>query len=220
MMDQTDQTDRTDRTDRADRPPRRAQLAPAKLLRMSLGSLRHHFVGSLLQVCTIAATAAFLTYVLGEMATMRAIRVRQIDFTPPEGAMAQLVWILVVALLVCTISNVTSMLLSVSKRFREIGTMKCLGAFDQSVLVLFLVEAMILGGTGALGGALLGGLFSLLLAVVRFGGAVICGALLGGLLGGVVVTFFTVVILSFAGAAYPAFQASRMLPIEAMRSSN
>lgn len=200
--------------------PRRAQLAPAKLLRMSVGSLRHHFVGSLLQVCTIAATAAFLTYVLGEIVTMRTLRELEIAHDAPEGAMAQLIWILVVALLVCTISNVTSMLLSVSKRFREIGTMKCLGAFDQSILVLFLVEAMILGGAGALLGALTGGLFSLLLAVWRFGGVMLSGALLGGLLGAAAMTTGVVVLLSFAGAAYPAFQASRMLPIEAMRSSN
>jgi cell division protein FtsX len=200
-------------------PPRQAQLSVRKLLRMSIGSLKHHFTASVLQICTIAATAAFLTYVQGEIIAMRVARALGLAVSAPEGALAQLVWILIVALLVCTISNVTSMLLSVTKRFREIGTMKCLGAFDHSILVLFLVEAMILGGAGALAGAAAGGLFSLLLTVFKYGVGVLTLGLTGALLGAVGATFLVVVFLSFAGAAYPAFQASRMLPIEAMRVS-
>jgi ABC-type antimicrobial peptide transport system permease subunit len=167
-----------------------------------------------------AASAAFLSYVLGELAALRAVRAQQIAFVPEEGAMAQLLWILGVALLVCAISNVTSMLLSVSRRFREIGTMKCLGAFDRSVLLLFLVEALLLGGAGALAGAVAGGVLSLLLAVARFGFAVVSGKLLLTLAGGAIGTFLAVLALSLLGALYPAYQASRMLPIEAMRATN
>lgn len=200
--------------------PREAQLAPPRLFRMSFGSLKLHFLSSLLQVATIAATAAFLTFVLGEMATVRAARGLETASADAAGKMAQLVWILAISLLVCTISNVTSMLLSVTKRFREIGTMKCLGAFDGTILVLFLVEAMILGGAGALCGALVGGVASLLLALASHGTVLVTGAFLVHLAAAVGVTFLVVVVLSFAGAAYPAWQASRMLPIEAMRSSS
>lgn len=198
-------------------PPKRAQLPGRKVIRMCIGSLKHHFVSSLLQLCTIAATAFFLTFVFGEMITMRTSQGLATAAVNAQGKMAQLVWILVIALLVCAISNVTSMLLSVSKRFREIGTMKCLGAFDESILVLFLVEAFILGGAGALSGAVLGALFSLLLAVAAHGAAIASTAFVGQLAGAVVLTTLTVGLLSFAGAAYPAWQASKMLPIEAMR---
>ncbi len=201
-------------------PPRQAQLSPARLLRMSFGSLKHHFTASILQICTIMATAAFLTYVIGEIITMRVVNTLALETGAAQGQMAQMVWILVVSLLVCTISNVTSMLLSVTKRFREIGTMKCLGAFDGSILVLFLMEAMILGGVGALAGALAGGAFSMILGMIKFGMAICVPAFFGSLLGAVGITFMAVVVLSFIGAAYPAWQASRMLPIEAMRSAN
>ena len=133
--------------------PKGAQLSPRKLLAMSVASLRHHLAASMLQICTIAATAAFLTFVLGEMIVIRASRDLPTAVANAQGRLAHLAWILIISLLVCTISNTTSMLLSVRKRFREIGTMKCLGAFDGSILVLFLVEATLLGGAGALVGA-------------------------------------------------------------------
>ena len=185
---------------------------------MSFASLRHHMTASALQLGTIAATGAFLTYVLGQIVTLKTVANLRLGSGAGGGELAQLVWILVVSLLVCTISNITSMLLSVTKRFREIGTMKCLGAFDGSILALFLTEAVILGGAGALAGAAFGGLFSLTVALTKFGTAILTGAFLAGIGGAMVLTFFVVMFLSFVGAAYPAWKASRMLPIEAMRN--
>ena len=131
--------------------------------------------------------------------------------------MAHLIWILAVSLLVCTISNIVSMLLNVTKRFREIGTMKCLGAFEQSILALFMMDSVILGGAGAMAGAILGAALALLSALVTHGTAVLTGMMIACLLGAVGVTVVTVVMLSAAGAIYPAWKASRMLPVAAMR---
>jgi ABC-type antimicrobial peptide transport system permease subunit len=47
---------------------------------------------------------------------------------------------------------------------------------------------------------------------------VLNAALLGPFAAAAGITVSTVAILSFAGAAYPAWVASRMMPIEAMRS--
>jgi cell division protein FtsX len=207
----------TNEQTRAHEAPAQSQLSLRKLVRMSVRSLKHHFVGSLLQMCTVAATAAFLTFVLGEILIARAARELPDATDAAHGKMAELVWMLAVALLVCTISNVTSMLLSVTKRFREIGTMKCLGAFDRSILVLFLIEASILGGAGALAGSVVGLIGTLLAALLRYGAAIASPGLLGGLVLCSLVTVAVVAVLSFAGAAFPAAQASRMLPIEAMR---
>ena len=189
----------------------------AKLVSMSIGNVRHHFVASMLQICTIAASGGFLAFVLGEIIAIGASRSLPTAVTDAKGKMAHLIWILAVSLLVCTISNIVSMLLNVTKRFREIGTMKCLGAFEQSILALFMMDSIILGGTGALAGAILGAALALLSAVVTHGTAVVTGTMIAWLLGAVGVTVVTVVLLSAAGAIYPAWKASRMLPVAAMR---
>jgi hypothetical protein len=201
----------------AEGPPARAQLSLAKLLRMSLGSLRHQLVSSTLQVVTIAATGAFLAFVLAELVTARASAGLATAVTGERGKAAELAWMLAVALAVCAISNVVSMLLSVTRRFREIGTMKCLGAFDGTVLVLFLIEAAIMGGAGSLLGATAGTAVALLAALVRHGAQVFTAGAWAGFAGAWAATLAMVAALSLAGAAYPAWVASRMLPVEAMR---
>ena len=199
-------------------PPGTTQLSFSKIMRMSVASLRLHLVSSFLQCLTIAATAAFLVFVAGEIIAVRLTRHLATAEADPAGKISQLLWILAVSLLVCVMSNIIGMLLSVTKRFREIGTMKCLGAFDHSILVLFLVEASILGGAGALAGALTGLLISLASVLITHGTAALSGALAGQIGLAAAGAFLLVTVLSFVGAAYPAWTASRMLPIEAMRT--
>jgi len=47
----------------------------------------------------------------------------------------------ILSLLVCAVGIVNAQLMAVTERFREIGTMKCLGALDRFVLRLFILEA-------------------------------------------------------------------------------
>lgn len=66
------------------------------------------------------------------------------------------VWLFSMALLVSFVGIMNSMLMSVSERFREIGTMKCLGALDALIIRLFVIEALFMGILSSLGGWLLG----------------------------------------------------------------
>ena len=54
-------------------------------------------------------------------------------------------WLVILSLVVCTVGITNSMLMSVTERFKEIGTMKCLGALSQFVVRLFMIEAFLLG---------------------------------------------------------------------------
>ena len=82
------------------------------------------------------------------------------------------VWLVVMSLLVCTIGITNAMLMAVTERFREIGTMKCLGALDRFVVELFLFESGLLGIAASVAGAFVGFAVIMLLAAANKGWAV------------------------------------------------
>jgi hypothetical protein len=129
-------------------------------------------------------------------------------------------WIIVISLLVTVIGISNAMLMSVTERFREIGTMKCLGALSSFVRKMFFIESSLLGLAGALAGTLFGVLFATLAFSVTYGGELVMSALDPVTL--LKYSLFSVVsgvLLSVVAAIYPANFASRMLPAVALRST-
>jgi putative ABC transport system permease protein len=126
-------------------------------------------------------------------------------------------WMIGLALLVAFVGILNAMLMSVTERFREIGTMKCLGALDSFIVKLFLIESFFQGGAGTFAGVLLGLLLNLGGITAAYGGFAWkmfpyrSVAMAGG------ICMLVGVILTVAGAVYPAWRAARMHPIEAMR---
>jgi len=122
-------------------------------------------------------------------------------------------WLVVMSLLVSVVGITNAMLMSVTERYKEIGTIKCLGALDNFIIKLFLIESGLLGFFGSLIGAILGMGFMLLtgLDVV---GAIDWLALLAQL--GMCIVIGTV--LSIVAAVPPAMRAAKMQPADAMRS--
>jgi ABC-type antimicrobial peptide transport system permease subunit len=112
---------------------------------------------------------------------------------------------------------VNAQLMAVTERFREIGTMKCLGALDRFILRLFLLEAGMQGLVGAAVGAMTGALFSLLNGLLRFGGASLSHLEWGAVTASIGLATAVGCLLSLVGVLYPAIVASRMQPVEAMR---
>lgn len=126
-------------------------------------------------------------------------------------------WLIVMAMMTCAVGIANAMLMSVTERFREIGTMKCLGAQDNLVVKLFLLESGVLGIIGALIGIVLGIAVALLAAVLQFKGHGVDNFPFSD---GIVVILLSIVggvMLSIAGAVYPAYSASRMRPVDALR---
>ena len=108
------------------------------------------------------------------------------------------------------------MLVSVTERTREIGLRKALGARDRDILLQFLLEAILLTVIGGIIGIILGAGLAFLVAfglshflAVNWGFVFPwSGAIMG-------LTVSAVIGLIFGG--YPASQASKKSPIEALR---
>lgn len=131
------------------------------------------------------------------------------------GQQQRSAWLVSMSLLVSFVGITNSMLMSVTERYKEIGTFKCLGALDNFIVKLFLIESGLLGFFGSLLGAVVGLLFVLLANITT-------GAL-GKLAWGqalmyVVVCVILGTILSITAALPPAIRAARMQAIDAMRT--
>jgi ABC-type antimicrobial peptide transport system permease subunit len=129
-------------------------------------------------------------------------------------------WLVIMALLTCTVGIANAMLMSVTERFREIGTMKCLGAENSAVVKLFLIESSLLGVVGSTVGIVVGTIISILASWIQFGGhppyvfQYFSGRSLLDFSG---FSFLAGIVLCLIGAGYPALVAARMRPVEALR---
>jgi hypothetical protein len=130
------------------------------------------------------------------------------------------IWIVVISLLVTVLGVANALLMSVTERFREIGTMKCLGALSAFIRTLFLIESSLIGLVGSLVGVVLGSLLPLIAYGFAYRFGLVFGSLPYGLLavsaaGAVVVG----TLLAVLAAIYPARFASQMVPASALRST-
>ncbi len=126
-------------------------------------------------------------------------------------------WLITLSFLVCAVGVTNAMFMSVTDRFTEIATMKCLGALDGFLMQMFLFESLMQGLVGATAGVILG----LALAVVR--GMLTYGDIAWAsmpwpdvILGGVL-SFIVGLILSVIAGVGPALAVARLAPMEAMR---
>jgi hypothetical protein len=126
-------------------------------------------------------------------------------------------WVLGLALLVAFVGILNAMLMSVTERFREIGTMKCLGALDGFIIRLFLLESLFQGVVGTIAGILIGLGLSLASASVSYGHDAWRSLPVHDLFLAVLFCLVVGLFLTITGALYPAWHAARMQPTDAMR---
>ena len=155
-----------------------------KSVDIAIKSIRVRFFRSLITTISLVLAVSFLSFTsvgsdaangllsTGNPALRQALIRSGYDLRPEDisvGNSPKQRWIIVLSLLVCVVGIVNAQLMAVTERFREIGTMKCLGALDRFILRLFLLEAGIQGLIGSGAGAIAGGAFALTGFLLRFG---------------------------------------------------
>lgn len=127
-------------------------------------------------------------------------------------------WLIGLSFLVCVVGVANAMLMSVTERFAEIATMKCLGAMDRFVMMMFVFEATMQGLFGGLIGVVLGLVLALLRGLVEFGGLLFVPGQAWTQVGwSAIVSVACGVLLAGVAAVGPAWVAARLAPMEAMR---
>jgi putative ABC transport system permease protein len=125
-----------------------------------------------------------------------------------------------ISLLVAGIGIMNIMIVSLIERTREIGILKAIGMKSRTVLYIFLTESVIIGLIGAAIGVASGWILANVVAIFLGRGGIMGGALtitpiltvevlLGALIFGVGI--------SVVFALYPAWRASKLKPVEALR---
>ncbi len=154
-----------------------------------------------------------------------------LEYMPKEEEIAEInaearrsafrtIWIVVISLLVTVIGVSNAMLMSVTERFREIGTMKCLGALSRFIRQLFLMESLMMGVVGSAIGSVFGALFSYVVFGAAYGFGLVALSVRWTWVGGAVIASMTAgILLAVVAAIYPAGFAARMVPATALRSN-
>ena len=127
--------------------------------------------------------------------------------------------LMLIAVVLISIMNV--MIMAVYERIREIGTIAAIGTLPGKILSMFLVEGFCLGAIGALAGNILGIIIILILnrIGITFDFGLQKGLVLSATIapGDVLIISLIVILISVIASLQPAFKASRMEPIKALR---
>ena len=222
----------SDEPENSAREHRLVVLPFGKSVEIAYKSIRVRFFRALITTLSLVLAVSFLSFVdvsndvANGMLSSGKPELRQdlirsgYDLGPQDTNVAsnpKQRWIIILSLLVCVVGIVNAQLMAVTERFREIGTMKCLGALDRFVLRLFILEAGMQGLAGAAVGALTGTLFALAGGLARFGLAAVQLVSVADVAASLAGATAIGLLLSLLGVMYPAWVAARMQPVEAMR---
>jgi hypothetical protein len=203
-----------------------------KSVEIAFQSIRVRFVRSLVTTMSLVLAVAFLCYVRacndfaegflssGDIHSYQILLRAGYDVLPGSdsiAASAKQRWIVILSLLVCIVGIVNAQLMSVTERFREIGTMKCLGALDRFIVRLFFLEALMQGVVGSLGGVILGVIAAAFSSSINLGIEAFSFAPWPAIAGSMLLAMIIGTVLSLLAVIYPAIIAARMQPVEAMR---
>jgi putative ABC transport system permease protein len=126
-------------------------------------------------------------------------------------------WLVLLSFIVCIVGITNTMLMSVTDRFSEIATMKCIGAMDGFIMLLFVFEAFLQAIIGSVLGVTLGFALSFIRGLFSYNILAIESLRVLETIGASALSFITGIAIAAVAATWPSWAAARLAPMEAMR---
>jgi len=193
---------------------KQVQLPWSVALRISWLNIRVRLLRALITAAGVMLGVAFFSAV--RAANLYAPPLDPNDPAAIETATRQ-TWLVVMSLLMSTVGISNSMLMAVTERYKEIGTMKCLGALDSFIVKLFFLEAGMLGMVASLLGFLAGWGVVFIINLFRQGTAALSAVSLVEWLGLLGQAMAVGVVVTVVATILPAIRAAKMPPAAALR---
>ena len=189
----------------------KVELPFKEVFDLSLKNIRRRFARVAIIIVTIVLGTSFLTFL-----TMTSIVFRQY-VEASISVEAYQYWLAFISLLLCVVSITNSMIIAVYERYKEIGIIKCLGALNRHVLLLFFMESTIMGLAGGILGFLCGGITAIAIYGFQLGFDTISKIPLFELLFCFGLSVIVAIGVSIGATMYPAYKAAKSEPAEAFR---
>ncbi|MFO7870027.1 MAG: FtsX-like permease family protein [Kiritimatiellia bacterium] len=209
--------------------PEQSPLPWNMICRVASAGMKRRMTRSVMSISIVVLAIAFVAYMLIiDNITVSLVAVRDsrlavllqekgVEVYGRTGTDEMTVLLISLALLTCTVGIVNSMLMSVTERVREIGTLKCLGARDLFIVKTYFVEATLQGIFGSICGMVLGVLVAVLVSMTDYPGYVLPNLPYGTIGRSLLLAFLAGLVISVIAAIAPAYAAARKQPVDALR---
>jgi len=209
--------------------PHQTALSWRIALTVSMAGLRRRFFRSLITMVGVVLAIAFLAYMLVTESITRSLIALDhdelnillqkfgVDIFSGGETDQMTIMLLGLTLMTCTVGILNSMLMAVTERVREIGTLKCLGARDRFIVKTYFIESSLQGVCGAVIGLVLGLIVAVAVSCRNYGGYVFSTLPVVSILGDLVISLFIGSLIAVFSSIMPAYAAARKQPVEALR---
>jgi putative ABC transport system permease protein len=214
---------------KTDQIPDQIRIPWGTAVSISWTGLKRRLFRSLITISGVVLAIAFLSYMTINEALLGAlVRINDpilnaslqqhgVDVFTAGSVDPMLRLLIGLALLTSTVGILNAMLMSVTERIKEIGTLKCLGASDPFIVKAYLIESAMQGGVGSLVGVTTGSLVAIAVSLFNYHGHVFTAFPWGAVGRAMAVAFCCGVVITVIAAIAPAWTAARKQPVDALR---
>ena len=209
--------------------PEQKQVSWLVTVQVSWAGIKRRFFRSLITMSGVVLAIAFLTYMQMQNVIVKGLikandqvlnvllQKAGVDIYAGDSSDRMMLLLIILSLLACLVGIVNSMLMSVTERIKEIGTLKCLGALDGFIIRSYFIESSLQGVAGTALGCVIGLIVALSAALSNYGRYVFPNLAYGGVCLALLVSFLIGTLLSVVAAILPAYMAAKKQPVDAMR---